>query len=671
MQFLPFQHAIAVQFDKLSKQSLFRTGAEKDDLWMTYLNSFPEGSNPVYKERTEHDCNCCKQFIRAVGNVVGIVNGKLESIWDVKLDNENYQAVADSMSKFVKSFAVVDAFLHYEKQAGTQKSFQDTIEGVKTWNHFFVQIPKQFVKPNADIATALSLTRSTHDVFFRALNEIPMESVDTVLELIAQNSIYRGEEHKFAVVEFKKHLVAFNKSNDKDLYVWGNMVGVSGSVTNIRNSVIGTLMTDLAEGKDLSDAVGSYESKVAPTNYKRPTALVTKAMVEKAKKTIEALGLTSALERRYANIGDITINNVLFADRTARVKMQNSVFDDIAVATPKKSKALDKVEEVSIEKFLSDILPQATGLEVMFENTHTANLVSLVAPVDPVAKPLFKWENNFSWSYSGEVTDAIKERVKQAGGNVTGDLCCRLAWSNYDDLDFYMVEPTGDTIYYGTRGSRSRSGGTLDVDMNAGGRHQSRTPVENIVYPSKQTMKEGVYTIQVHNYSRQEMKDVGFEVNIDFMGTLTKFVYANAVKDKEKVQVAKFKYSHKDGIEFIESLPSTQSVKEVWGISTQNFHKVNAVMLSPNYWDGFNTGNKHFFFMLDGCLNDGTARGFFNEFLSEELNTHRKVLEVVGSKMQTENSDKQLSGLGFSSTQRNELLVKVTGSFSRVIKVVF
>ena len=669
MNFMTIQHAVAAQFEKLSKGDLFRTGAEKDELWTTYLGSFPEGSNPIYKERTGHDCNCCKQYIRAVGNVVGIVNGKLESIWDIQVDEPNYQAVANAMSKFVKDHAIVDTFLHYERTAGTVKSFQETISGVQTWNHFFVNIPQKFVKPNADIATALSLTRSTHDVFLRALIEIPMDAVNTVLELIAQNSIYRGEEHKFAVIEFKKQLVAFDKAEDKETFVWASLSEVKGSVSNIRNSVIGTLMTDLAEGKDLTDAVGSYESKVAPTNYKRPTALVTKAMIEKAKNTIEEMGLTSALERRYANISDITINNVLFADRSSKPKMQSSVFDGIAatVAT-KKPKALDKVEEVQIEKFLSDILPKAETIEVMLENKHTNNLVSLIAPFDPTAKPLFKWNNNFSWSYNGDVADSIKGRVKQAGGNVTGDLCCRLAWFNYDDLDFYMLEPNGSTIYFGNRNSYS---GSLDVDMNAAGRHESRAPVENIVYPSKHNMQEGVYKLSVNNYSKQETKDEGFEVEMDFMGTVYKFSYAQAVKNKSTIVVVEFKYTHKDGIEFIKALPPTQSVKTIWNLPTQSFRKVSALMLSPNYWDGFNTGNKHYFFMLDGCLNDGTARGFYNEFLREELTPHRKVIEVVGSKMQTANSEKQLSGLGFSTTQRNELLVKVTGSFSRVIKVVF
>ena len=49
---------------------------------------------------------------------------------------------------------------------------------------------------------------------------------------------------------------------------------------------------------------------------------------------------------------------------------------------------------------------------------------------------MFKWNNQFSWSYNGDMADSMKERVKQAGGNVTGDLCCRLAWEDKNDLDF-------------------------------------------------------------------------------------------------------------------------------------------------------------------------------------------------------------------------------------------
>ena len=76
--------------------------------------------------------------------------------------------------------------------------------------------------------------------------------------------------------------------------------------------------------------------------------------------------------------------------------------------------------------------------------------------------------------------------------------------------------------------------------------------------------------------------------------------------------------------------------------------------------------------MLDQMKNEGSARGFFNEYLKPELDAHRKVLELVGSKMKTEETNDQLSGLGFSSTSRNDLIVRVTGkSLKRVIKIRF
>ena len=95
------------------------------------------------------------------------------------------------------------------------------------------------------------------------------------------------------------------------------------------------------------------------------------------------------------------------------------------------------------------------------------------------------------------------------------------------------------------------------------------------------------------------------------------------------------------------------------------------IMKSPNHWDDKGVGNKHYFFMLEDCKNEGAARGFFNEFLKEEMNEHRKVFEVLGSKMKVERTDNQLSGVGFSSTQKNSIICKVSGSFARTVKVNF
>ena len=673
MNFAIFKTVVAKQFEKLSKLDLFRTSITKDALWATYLSSFPAGSNPIYKTNTEHDCNCCKSFIRAIGDVVAIIDGKLVSLWDLQVNDPNYQAVADAMAAAVKAQPIEDIFLHYERTAGTEKTLQDTLDGVKTWNHFFVNIPAKHVRANADIATELSKERSSHDVFLRGLSELSLGALNTVNELIGQNSLYRGEEHKFTVQAFTVLKLKFDAltPEQRTLFTWGNLSTTQPSVLRLRNSAIGTLVRDLSEGVELDKAVSAFEAIVAPANYKRPTALVTKAMIERAKTKIVELGLTSALERRYATINDITINNVLFADRSARKAMASDglgAFDALSAAAPVNPKAMAKVEEVPIEKFLSDILPSASTLEVMIENQHAGNFVSLIAPADPTAQPLFKWDNNFSWSYTGDVTDSVKERVKKAGGNVTGDLCCRLAWDYTDDLDFHMVEPGGHTIYFGNRHSLSPNGGRLDVDAN-GGSGMMDKPVENIFYASKSKMRPGSYNLFVHNYTRHS-NGAGFDIEVEANGVLQRFNYSQVLGQGKKIPVAQI--TLKNGVFTVQSdLPAGATTCTIWGLPTMTFRKVNAVMLSPNHWNGHGVGNKHYFFMLDACRNEGQARGFYNEFLKPSLDEHRKVIEMVGAKMKTEAGGDQLSGLGFSSTQRNSLLCKVTGAFTRTVKILF
>ena len=662
LDFSIVKRAVAAQFERMQKHPLFRVDVDKDALWQTYLASFKPGDDPVLRKRTEHDCSCCKHFVRSVGDVVAIINDQVVSVWDVP-NVGGYQPSMDAMAAQVKCCPITDVFLHDAKTAGTDKNFQQLTEGVQTWTHFFVNIDPKFVLRKDAIPTKLGELRSTRDVFLRALTEITDDAVDTVLDLIGQNSLYRGEEHKGLLTEFKRVKAAYRAlgTNDKILASWQS----GGAVAKIRSTVIGTLLIDLSEGKELDDAVRSYEAKVAPMNYKRPTALITKAMIDKAKATIEGLGLTSALERRYATLRDISVNNVIFADRTTRKVIAGGVMDDLAPTAPVKAKGFDKVQEMTIDKFISEVVPKAESIEVMFENRLSRNLVSLIAPADATALPLFKWPNKFSWSYNGDVADSIKERVKKAGGVVEADLCCRLAWRNYDDLDLHLQAPDGH-IYFR---DRRIGGGQLDVDMNAGS-GQTREPVENIFYKDRSTMKEGLYTLYVNQFSKRETVDVGFEVEIDWLGDVRSFAYDKSIPNRENVGVATFKYTKKSGVEIIESLPSSQSVKTVWGLPTQTFHPVSAMMLSPNHWDGGGVGNRHYFFMLDGCKNDGSARGFYNEFLRPELDQHRKVLEVVGSKMKAEGPD-QLSGLGFSSTVKNTLICRVKGSFNRTIKVQF
>ena len=75
--------------------------------------------------------------------------------------------------------------------------------------------------------------------------------------------------------------------------------------------------------------------------------------------------------------------------------------------------------------------------------------------------------------------------------------------------------------------------------------------------------------------------------------------------------------------------------------------------------------------MLDGCRTQEEIRGFHVENLSGDMLKRRKVMEVLGNTVKVAPTEKQLSGLGFNATVRDEVIVKLGGTHKRVIKIKF
>lgn len=674
--FKQFNSRLQAHVKQMTKNvsTLFTIALDKDELWNTYLDSFPEGTNPMFRKRREFDCSCCRHFIKSFGNVVSLEDGKVTTIWDFNAGDDDMQVVVDALAKFVKVKRIENVFLTRELTFGTANSFEMGADGkTKEWNHFNCTIDGKFKYVGRDpMGSVLSEYNSTRQVFERSLKELTADSIETVLDLIRQKTLYKGEEWQSNLEKFLNLQKKYKASKHKDLFCWVESVAVGPVIGKIRNHSIGTLLIDLSEGMDLDKALTRYEKVVAPTNYKRPKEVYTKKMIEDAEKMLTEEGLIDSLGRRHATLDDITVQNILFADRTVSRKLtKGSIFDEMKEDQGINPKSLGRVEEISIEDFLKGVLPTATSLEVYLENRHSANLVSLIAPENKDSQTLFKWNNGFSWAYNGNMTDSMKERVKAAGGRVDGVLRFSIQWNdkgdNSIDFDAHAHEPNGTHIYFGQK-SGHRSGGNLDVDIRYPGREIA---VENITWPNRNTMQEGVYTFKVHNFAGSTSRG-GFTAEIEYDGEVHHFEYNRNLRGGEYIEVAKVEFSRSNGFKLIPVLNSSSTPRKVWNLTTQQFHPVQVCMYSPNYWDEQDgIGHRHYFFMLKGAMNEESPNGFFNEYLREDFMKHKRVFSALGGKMKVEPIDSQLSGVGFSATKREELTVRVGGRVNRTLKIKF
>lgn len=688
--FKDFVKAIQKNLQQMSKDSsrLFTVNVDTEELYNLYLDSFPAGTNEIYRERREYDCSCCRHFIRDVGNVVSIKNGELHTIWGINpVSDDKYNVVAAALDAYVKQKAVLGVFLKKEKRIGTPENREMLPTGkINKYEHFFVDLPEICIFKEYyghTLEGDLSQFRDVRNVFKRSLDEISKEAVDTVLELIAQNSLYKGAEWKKQLTEFKNYQKEYGKLTDKqkELWIWEKSISAGAVIGKIRNHSIGTLLVNISEGMDLDLAVRKYEQIVAPVNYKRPKAIFTKKMLEDAKKTITELGYMDSLQRRFATLDDITVNNILFSNKDAakRITGAMDLFDEMEQDVAIDPKRFSKVEEISAEDFIKNVLPVAKELEVYLENKHIQNMVSLIAPEVADAKTMFKWNNGMSWAYTGNITDSdIKENVKAAGGSVTGIVRFSIQWNDGNgkdnsDLDAHCLEPQGgDHIYFSHKISRY-TGGELDIDITDPiyqCKSNGGVAVENITYPSKERMKPGTYKFYVNQYSFRNSQ--GFKAEVEVNGEIHSYEYNTPVRGN--VDVAEVILDQSGNFKVVDKLPGNCATisKDVWGIKTLQFTPVSVVCYSPNYWDEQKgIGHQHLFFMLKDCINPEEPNGYYNEFLKPELEQHRRVFEALGAKAHVKDVDDQLSGVGFSLTKRNDLIIKVKGATERVLKIKF
>jgi len=290
------------------------------------------------------------------------------SLWDVRVGNP-YQPVVDALSPWSSRLRSTTSSCQHERTAGTDGNLSNLNQ-----RKFWLGALLHHASNNCVVRGDASVHNCRTSAVTRCAS--PWSQGDhtgidrTILELISQNSLYAGRSNTFELTSFRKLKVEFAKVRSveaQDLFAWLHAKAVPAAVTRIRGNVIGSLLTDLSEGGN-GCRRSFVRAKVAPTNYKRPTALITKGMIEKARTTIEELvhlcsGSALRHHRRHHH-------QTTFSSRTARQEGHECLRRS-GQRSSEKVPNLDKIETVS-SRLPCNVLPKAESLEVMFETVTPA-----------------------------------------------------------------------------------------------------------------------------------------------------------------------------------------------------------------------------------------------------------------------------------------------------------
>lgn len=698
------------QFKKIANgNELFRSRVSGTELWNEYMKGF--GKDPVFRnpDFSVHNCSTCNNFIRRYGNIVGLdENYNIITMFDINNCPAEYKASFEAMANMLKAAPIVDSFvetfdelqkLPYERCKKNASEFllglpknakvyteeeANKFPGVvkpgesRVFHHLYVSCPSLYIDTSgSSVASLMGRRRDKYNVFKRCMEEIPVDTYELVRDLINQGSLLDGTTHLpkvEAMIPLKKEYDRI-PSDKQDNWCWAKS---DFGLAKFKNELIGVLCTELAEGKDLNEACKEWNIRIDPANYMKAKAPITAAQIKTAQEFIEQNGFEESFTRRCATLDDIKAADILHINSGDGKIQKVSIFDGMkkAVSSRHKRSEFDKVEKVTIDKFMSDILPTCTSIELFLQSNQRGNFVTLTTSENKESKPIMKWSNNFSWTFNGNLAgkSQIKQAVKAAGGFVDAPFRFSIMWNEdwenrrvSTDLDAHAIEPTGTKIYYSTyKGHKTPvCGGMLDIDMIC----PEKTGVENIFWTDMRKVKDGAYKFFIHSFSGEPCTA---KAEIVIGESIFQYFVSTPIATHAKIDIATvyIKNGELDHIDQSKWLTNSDGFsEEIYGLHTGEFQKVNLMCLSPNYWQEHGVGNKLYFFMLDHCKAPGKLRAFHNENLIPELLQHRKVLDVLGNTLQVESIDGQLSGLGFDSTVHDEIILRLGGTHKRIIKV--
>jgi len=371
------------------KNPLFLTDAK--GLWELYLDNFPD---PIIRQH--HNCNACRKFIERFGALAVIDDdGRvIPAIWHEDDAPESYRQAIAAMAKAVRRAKVTGVFISSDPVWGTPETGD--------WHHLAVRPNPRTIFERATRTAGQAMAEKQQDFIavMRALDEFSMPHVETALTLLRADALYRSEKVLGQAVWLHGLHVARSARSGagKANVVWRAVASAPAGFCHPRSSMIGTLLEDIAAGKDFDSVSRAFAEKMHPLAYLRPQAFPKPGAIAEAEKIVPQLGAAGSLARRFARVDEI---QALWRPAPHHAEPSDSIFGHL------KSKANEAIPAARIppttmtwEKFYRTAIPSAERIEI-YVPIH-GNYAVLVTAVHKDSPPILQWDredarNPVSW----------------------------------------------------------------------------------------------------------------------------------------------------------------------------------------------------------------------------------------------------------------------------------
>jgi hypothetical protein len=381
-----FLHRLSLRFATYTDQGkapLFQV--DVPDLWDHYLDCFPT------QEKQFHNCSACRRFIREAGALVTIFpdGSQRTALWCPEDAPDLYRLSVAALAQAVSCARVISPYKTARRVIGQPHT--------GPWCHMALEVPQKAVFLHSPVVLTakqrMAEMRADFHSVTRALGEFSLPVLQQAVQLLETDALYRGEKVRGVAVwllRLQELYTLAKTSQRKANLVWAAIATAPQAYCHVRNSVVGSLLEDLASSLPFDQVAAKFKAKMHPLTYQRPQAPPSAGNIAMSERLIAQLGVAASLRRRYARREEL---DTLWTPKAVEVQEPVGVFGGVVakqVAAPESLPRTVSGRAITWRKFTETVLPTAHSIAMRIP--EVAAFAAYTTASDPDAPPILQWD---------------------------------------------------------------------------------------------------------------------------------------------------------------------------------------------------------------------------------------------------------------------------------------